>query len=131
MVAMALRETDLGDVTGRARVDRRTKDLVTRLHAGDIAVIDHLDLDGVAASGLVEARVAAVVNASSSVSGRYPNPGPLALLDAGIPLVDDAGSALLDMVSEGQGWSFAGATCCSTGTWSPPARATRRRRSTR
>jgi uncharacterized membrane-anchored protein len=102
MVAMALRETDLGDVTGRARVDRRTKDLVTRLHAGDIAVIDHVDLDGVAASGLVEARVAAVVNASSSVSGRYPNPGPLALLDAGIPLVDDAGSALLDMVTEGQ-----------------------------
>jgi uncharacterized membrane-anchored protein len=102
MVAMAVRETDLGDVTGRARVDRRTKDLVTRLHAGDIAVIDHLDLDGVAASGLVEARVAAVVNASSSVSGRYPNPGPLALLDAGIPLIDDAGPDLLDLVSEGQ-----------------------------
>jgi uncharacterized membrane-anchored protein len=99
---MALRETDLGDVVGRARVGRRTKDLVTRLHAGDIAVIDHLDLDGVAAIGLVEARVAAVVNASSSVSGRYPNPGPLALLDAGIPLLDDAGSALLDLVREGQ-----------------------------
>jgi uncharacterized membrane-anchored protein len=102
MVAMALRETDLGDVVGRARVGRRTKDLVTRLRAGDIAVIDHLDLDGVAASGLVEARVAAVVNASPSVSGRYPNPGPLVLVDAGIPLIDDVGSALLDLLSEGQ-----------------------------
>ena len=60
---MALRETDLGDVVGRARVGRRTKELVTRLHAGEIAVIDHIDLDGVAATGLVEAKVAAVVNA--------------------------------------------------------------------
>ncbi|MDQ1424486.1 MAG: hypothetical protein QOD72_1984, partial [Acidimicrobiaceae bacterium] len=102
MGAMALRETDLGDVVGRARVGRRTKDLVTRLRAGDIAVIDHLDLDGVAATGLIEANVAAVVNAALSVSGRYPNPGPLALLDAGIPLVDDAGTALLDLVREGQ-----------------------------
>lgn len=99
---MALRETDLGDVVGRARVDRRTKDLVTRLLPGDIAVIDHRDLDQVAATGLVEARVAAVVNASSSVSGRYPNPAPLALIEAGIPLVDDAGGALLDLVTDGQ-----------------------------
>ena len=99
---MALRETDLGDVVGRARVGRRTKELVTRLHAGEIAVIDHIDLDGVAATGLVEAKVAAVVNASCSVSGRYPNPGPLVLLDAGIPLLDDAGASLLDLVSEGQ-----------------------------
>jgi len=102
MDAVALRESDLADVVGLARVDRRTKDLVTRLHPGDIAVIDHLDLDGVAATGLVDAKVAAVVNASSSVSGRYPNPGPLVLLDAGIPLVDDTGAGLLDGVSEGQ-----------------------------
>src|SRR3954463_9135715 len=102
MVSVALRETDLADVVGRARVDRRTKNLVTRLHPGDIAVIDHLDLDGIAATGLVEAKVAAVVNASSSISGRYPNPGPLVLVNAGIPLVDDAGAGLLDSVSEGQ-----------------------------
>jgi uncharacterized membrane-anchored protein len=99
---MALRETDLGDVVGRARVDRRTKALVNRLLPGDIAVIDHRDLDQMAAIGLVEARVAAVVNASSSVSGRYPNPAPLALLGAGIPLIDDVGAALLDLVNEGQ-----------------------------
>jgi hypothetical protein len=57
----------------RARVDRRTKDLVTRLRAGDIVAIDHVDLDGWRQRS-VEARVAAVVNASSPVSGRYPNP---------------------------------------------------------
>jgi uncharacterized membrane-anchored protein len=102
MSAMALRETDLGDVVGRARVDRRTKALVARLLPGDIAVIDHRDLDRVAAASLVEARIAAVVNASSSVSGRYPNEAPRAFLEAGIPLVDDAGAALLDLVTDGQ-----------------------------
>ena len=58
-------------------VDRRTKDLVKRLEPGEIAVIDHEDLDRVAADGLVEAGVAAVVNAAPSISGRYPNGGPI------------------------------------------------------
>ena len=37
------------DVRGTARVDRRTKNLTRRLVAGDIAVIDHPDIDRVAA----------------------------------------------------------------------------------
>src|SRR5437867_5787914 len=71
---------------GAARVDRRTKNLVRRVHPGEIAVIDHEDLDRVAAEGLVEAGVAGVVNAAKSTSGRYPNLGPLILMQAGIPL---------------------------------------------
>jgi uncharacterized membrane-anchored protein len=88
-------------VTGVARVDRRTKRLVKRLRPGDVAVIDHADLDRVAAETLVDAAPSAVVNASPSVTGRYPNVGPLLLCRAGIPLVDDAGDDVLEAVVEG------------------------------
>lgn len=77
--------------SGVVRVDVRTKTLTKRLQPGDIAVIDHADLDRVAAEALVERRPAAVLNAARSVSGRYPNLGPGILLDAGVPLVDDLG----------------------------------------
>ena len=89
-------------VTGPARVDRRTKDLTRRLRPGDVAVIDHLDLDKVAADALVAARPAAVVNAAASISGRYPNQGPEILLAAGIPLVDAVGREVLDRLADGQ-----------------------------
>lgn len=82
-------------VVGPARVDRRTKTLTKRLQAGDVAVIDHADLDKVSADALVMARPAAVVNASASISGRYPNLGPQILVDAGIPVLDDAGSEVM------------------------------------
>src|SRR5487761_991960 len=88
-------------IVGMARVDVRTKVLVRRLAPGDIAVIDHPDLDRVSADKLIACRVAAVVNAAKSVSGRYPNLGPRLLLDAGIPLVDDVGREVLDRVKEG------------------------------
>ncbi|MCZ7526036.1 MAG: hypothetical protein M5U14_06420 [Acidimicrobiia bacterium] len=77
-------------VVGTVRLDRRTKDLVKRLQPGDVAVIDHRDLDPVAAEGLIAAGIAAVVNVSQSISGRYPNGGPIRLLRAGIPLLDRA-----------------------------------------
>ncbi|MFI5046711.1 MAG: putative cytokinetic ring protein SteA [Acidimicrobiia bacterium] len=88
-------------VEGVAKVDKRTKDLIRRLQPGDIAVIDHTDLDRVAADGLIEAGVAAVVNAGSSISGRYPNAGPIRVVEAGIPLIDEAGPDLFADVSEG------------------------------
>jgi uncharacterized membrane-anchored protein len=89
-------------VTGTARIDRRTKDLVKRLQPGDIAVINHRDLDRVAAEGLVGAGVGAVVNAGESISGRYPNGGPIRVVQAGIPLVDRAGEDVLDRLHEGE-----------------------------
>ena len=92
---------DTTDVVGPARVDRRTKDLIKRLEGGEIADIDHEDLDRVAADGLVEAKVAAVVNAAPSISGRYPNLGPLRVVSAGIPLVDVDEPGLLDRIREG------------------------------
>src|SRR6202012_3656195 len=88
-------------LVGMARVDVKTKVLVRRLEPGDIAVIDHPDLDRVSADELIACRVAAVVNASKSVTGRYPNLGPRLLLDAGIPLIDDVGREVLSKVADG------------------------------
>jgi uncharacterized membrane-anchored protein len=84
-----------------ARVDARTKRLAQRLEPGDVAVIDHEDLDRVSAESLLAAGVAGVVNSARSISGRYPNPGPLALVDAGVPLIDGVGPLLMRKVREG------------------------------
>ncbi len=84
-------------VRGAARVDPRTKNLTKRLRPGDIAVIDHMDLDRVSADALVAARPAAVVNASKSISGRYPNVGPQILSEAGVPLLDAAGPEVMGL----------------------------------
>jgi uncharacterized membrane-anchored protein len=95
------RQPTLPGISGVAKVDIRTKNLTKRLRPGDIAIIDHVDLDRVAAESLVESGVAAVVNAAMSISGRYPNLGPEILVAAGVPLVDDAGAAVLGDVHEG------------------------------
>ncbi|MGY1717816.1 MULTISPECIES: putative cytokinetic ring protein SteA [unclassified Blastococcus] len=93
-------ETGSG-VAGTVRLDRRTKNLTKRLRPGDIAVIDHVDIDRVSADALVGCKVAAVVNAAPSISGRYPNLGPEILINAGIPLLDDVGKDVFAKVKEG------------------------------
>jgi len=75
-------------LTAPARVDRRSKVLLPRLRPGDVAVLDHLDLDRATAQALVETGVAAVLNASPFLSGRYPALGPTLLAEAGILLLD-------------------------------------------
>lgn len=90
------------EVVGVARLGRRTKDLVKRLRPGDLAIIDHVDLDRVSAEELVASGVRAVVNVSPSSSGRFPNPGPLELVRAGVCLVDAPGSGLFDELSDGE-----------------------------
>ncbi|MFF0151950.1 putative cytokinetic ring protein SteA [Micromonospora sp. NPDC005203] len=95
------RNSEPGRVLGTARLDRRTKRLVGRLRPGDIAIIDHVDLDRVAADSLVAVGVGAVLNAKPSVSGRYPNLGPEVLVAAGIPLLDDLGEGVFEQIREG------------------------------
>lgn len=108
-------------VVGPARVDVRTKNLTKRLQPGDVAVIDHLDLDTVAAEALVAGRPAAVVNAAASTSGRYPNLGPDILLKAGVPLVDGVGRDIMVAVQDGdvlrvdEGQVFLGEDLVATG----------------
>ncbi|USQ78378.1 putative cytokinetic ring protein SteA [Ornithinimicrobium faecis] len=88
-------------VEGPIRVDARTKNLTKRLAHGDIAVINHKDLDQVSAYALVSCKPAAVVNAAASISGAYPNLGPKILVEAGVPLIDQAGEELLTQITEG------------------------------
>ena len=82
-------------IEGIARLGHRTKRLVKRLGPGDIAVIDHLNIDRIAAEELIATGVRAVLNASESSDGRYPNTGPLMLVRAGIFLLDVTDGALL------------------------------------
>jgi uncharacterized membrane-anchored protein len=92
---------ELPGITATARLDRRTKNLTKRLQSGEIAIIDHVDLDRMAADALIRRQVVAVVNAAVSISGRYPNLGPQLLVDAGIPLVDDVGTEVFAKVTDG------------------------------
>jgi uncharacterized membrane-anchored protein len=87
---------------GNARLDRRTKDLVKRLGPSDIAIIDHADIDRVSAEGLLSTGVEAIVNASTSISGAYPNIGPLLLTRGGVMVLDAVGAEVFDRVKEGQ-----------------------------
>lgn len=88
-------------VAGPVRKGRRTKDLVKKLELGEIALIDHADLDRIAAEDLAASGVVAVVNCASSSTGRYPNVGPLILADAGVILIDAPGADLLEAVADG------------------------------
>ncbi|MFT7838752.1 putative cytokinetic ring protein SteA [Saccharothrix sp. BKS2] len=88
-------------VTGVARVDRRAGDLLRRLEPGDIAVLDLVDVDRRTAEALVAAGVVGVVNASPSISGRFPNLGPEVLVEAGVRLVDGTGTGVLRDVKDG------------------------------
>src|SRR5215212_10239745 len=92
---------ELPGVAGVARVDRHTEAMLRRLRPGDVAVLDQVDLDRSTADALVAAKVAAVVNAAPSISGRFPNLGPAVLVDAGILLVDAVGSQVLHAVKDG------------------------------
>jgi len=87
-------------IKARAKVDNKTKNLVKRLEIGEIAVISHMDIDEVAALSLVKARAKAVINAQSSISGRYPNLGPGILCKQGITLIDNVGSEIMDIIKD-------------------------------
>jgi uncharacterized membrane-anchored protein len=102
---VALRVTRRRERVGirTARVDRRTKNLLRRVQPGEVAIIDHEDLDRVAAEELVAKGVSAIVNASPSISGRYPNLGPLIVVEAGVVLIDNVGKLLMGKVREGDG----------------------------
>jgi uncharacterized membrane-anchored protein len=84
-----------------ARVDRRTKRLTKRLQSGEIAIIDHVDVDRVSGEALVACGVSAVVNVAAGISGRYPNLGPQIIIESGVPFVDNATQDLFERVKDG------------------------------
>jgi len=97
-------------IRGRARLGRRTKDLAKRLGPGDVAVIDHVNVDRIAAEELIATGVRAVVNASPSTDDRYPNAGPLLLVRAGIALIDAEGADPFELLAEGEELTISGGT---------------------
>ncbi len=76
------------EIKAPVKLDKKTKDLIKRLDPGDIAIIDHDDLDEVAANSLVDKKISAVINCGKSISGRYPNLGPGIISKANIPIFD-------------------------------------------
>jgi len=95
------RNTSRPGVIGTARVDRDIDRLLRRVRPGDIAVLDVLDLDRITADALVDAEIAAVINASQSVSGRYPNQGPEVLVANGVTLIDETGPDVFKKIKVG------------------------------
>jgi uncharacterized membrane-anchored protein len=101
---------------GTAKLDRRTKRLVKRLGPDDIAIVDHADLDRISAEELLESGVRVVFNVSDSVTGRFPNPGPLTLVRGGVRLIDVPGAELFDEVKEGEPLVVRGSSLFRNGT---------------
>ena len=104
------------EFTGRARLGRRTKNLVGRLGPGDVVIIDHQDIDRVSAEELLESGVRVVVNVARSQTGRFPNPGPLLLVRGGVRLIDAPGAPLFDELSDGEDVSVRGASVFRNGS---------------
>ncbi len=88
-------------IKGSARLGRRTKELVRRLVPGDVAIIDHADLDRIAAEDLVASGARAVINVAPFSTGRYPNAGPLVLAQAGVRLIDAPAAPLFEELRDG------------------------------
>jgi uncharacterized membrane-anchored protein len=104
------------EFTGHARLDRRTKQLVRRLSSDDVAIIDHTDLDRVSAEELIDSGVRVVVNVAPSQTGRFPNPGPLLLVQGGVRLIDAPEAPLFDEVADGELVTVRGASLFRNGT---------------
>jgi uncharacterized membrane-anchored protein len=103
------------EFTGPAKLDKRTKRLTRRLRPGDIAIIDHSDIDRVSAEELVDSGTRVVVNCSPSQTGRFPNPGPLLLVREGVELIDVPGNDLFETVREGDLISVRGSSVFRNG----------------
>jgi len=112
---IVLRPAEAPPIVGRARLGKKTKDLVKRLKLGDIAVIDHADVDRIAAEDLVATGTRAVVNCAASSTGRYPNPGPLILARAGVHLLDVPGAPLFERLGDGDELTIVGGEVRSGG----------------
>jgi uncharacterized membrane-anchored protein len=105
-----------GEATeGSARLGRRTKHLVRRLRPGDVAVIDHVNVDRIAAEELISTGVRVVVNASPSSDGRYPNAGPLLLAQAGVTLLDVEEGDPFELLTDGERVTIDGGTVLAGG----------------
>jgi uncharacterized membrane-anchored protein len=112
----SVRRAEALEHSGPARLGRRTKELVKRLQPGDVAIVDHTDIDRVSAEELADAGIKVVVNVAPSASGRFPNPGPLQLVRSGVALVDAPGAPLFDELEDGEIVTVRGGAVYRNGT---------------
>lgn len=89
-------------ISGPVRRGTITKNLAPRLRPGDIALIDHTDVDEVAAKDLIRAGVACILNAGTTITGKYPCRGAAILLEAKVPVVDGLGRDFFQLAAEGE-----------------------------
>ncbi|MBK5230983.1 MAG: hypothetical protein JJE27_07415, partial [Thermoleophilia bacterium] len=89
------------EIAGVVRRGKRTKLLTQRLAPGEIALIDHKDIDRISGEELVRRGVSCVINVAESSTGEYPNVGPSLIADAGVHLVDAVGEPLFDLLKDG------------------------------
>lgn len=87
-------------IKGKVRLDKKTKNLTRRIKPDEIAVIDHKDIDQIAGQSLIDKKVKAVLNTRESISGKYPNKGPLIIVNAGIVLIDNCEENLFSNLHE-------------------------------
>src|SRR6476659_4492566 len=88
-------------VNGVVRPGKRTKLLTKTLQPGQIALIDHKDIDRVSGEELVRKGVSCVINVAESSTGDYPNTGPTLIADAGVHLVDALDQTLFEALEDG------------------------------
>lgn len=91
---------DTYSFSGRAVLGLKTKEIVPKLDNTTIPIINHENIDRVAAESLVEAGVRAVVNAAGCSTGHYPNLGPLVLARSGIYILDRVGVGVFGLLKD-------------------------------
>ncbi|SNR87015.1 Uncharacterized membrane-anchored protein [Anaerovirgula multivorans] len=89
------------EIRAPVKLDKKTKNLVNRIHEGEIAIINHQDIDEIAANSLVNKKVLAIINCQQSISGRYPNLGPSILEKAKIHIYDVQQGDLFTKLNDG------------------------------
>lgn len=75
-------------IYGFGYFDERTKGLVRYIPVQSIAVLNHQDIDEMAAQSLLQKGVKAVLNLAPSMSGEYASLGTGQLVRAGVPVFD-------------------------------------------
>lgn len=88
-------------IKGIVKKDKRTKRLIYKLRPGDIALLCHEDIDEIAAEALIKSKVKCIINTEKTITGFYPNNGPLKLLKNRIPIYEIEDKSIFNIIEDG------------------------------
>jgi uncharacterized membrane-anchored protein len=77
-----------GELQGPIFYGVKTKELIKWIPLGAFALLEHEDIDEMAAHSLIQKKVKGVLNYSASMTGLYPSLGTKKLIKANIPVYD-------------------------------------------